>query len=211
MPWAASIAAAIALLVLAVAAPTASATTDRVDYSDQVNPICASSNLQTEQLYVSLEAQENRLFNQRIRGRKQARRVIRQFRRLENQLPFQVIAIYRAELAQLKAVAPPPGYEDVVARWLPVREELLNLDVQYLQFQQELDRVPARPRGKRPSRKARKRRVKRAERLENLSDQIEERLEADAKLNLELGAKLGAAYCVTGATGNLTPIHVFND
>jgi hypothetical protein len=190
------------LIALAIAASPALATTDRVDYSDHANPICASSNAQYEQLYDSFEQEEERLYDVRTKNRKQARRIQRRLEQLENEFPFRILAIYESELNQLKAITPPPGYDGTVANWLATRQQILTLYRQYVQIEQEEERGSVSFH-KRPSRKAIKRRQKRRENLERLSDQIEEQLITDAKLDLELGAKMGAAYCVTGATGSL--------
>jgi len=190
------------LVVLAFAASPAFATTDRVDYSDQANPICASSNAQYEQLYESFEQELKRLESVHPKNRKQARRFSKRFGKLYDELPFKILAIYQAELDQLKSIAPPPGYEETVASWLANRQQILTLYQQYLQIEQEEDNGFGTLH-KRPSRKAIKRRQKRRDNLERLSDQIEEQFVTDSKIDLELGAKLGAAYCVTGATGSL--------
>jgi hypothetical protein len=194
-----AIAIAVAAAGLALAATPARATTDRVDYSDQANPICASANKQMVQLYETFEAEIQRLDRAHPKSRKKARRLYKRFERLYEQLPFQYIAIYHAELAQLKAIAAPPGYEDVVGRWLGTREEILALYVQYVQIDQELENSPGL--GTHPSRKAIKRRQKRRANLHRLESQIEDKLLVDTEVDLELGAKLGAAYCVTGADG----------
>lgn len=193
---------AVAMAGLAIAAAPAGATTDRIDYSDQANPICASANKQVEDLYEFVEAETDRLESLRPRNRKKARRLLDRAERLYEQLPFQFLAIYQAELDQLKSIAPPPGYEGTVASWLATRQEIATLYQQYLQIQQEEDRLFGPP-GKRRSRKAIKRARKRRESLERASVRIVVRFGTDDKIDLELGAKLGAAYCVTGATGEL--------
>jgi hypothetical protein len=189
----------VAAAGLALAATPASATTDRVDYSDQANPICASSHRQVAQLYETFEAEIDRLEKLRPKSRKKSRRIYERVERLYEQLPFHFLEIYRAELEQLKAIVAPPGYEDVVARWLGTREEINVLYLQYLQIDQELENSPGL--GRHPSRKAIKRRQKRRANLEGLESQIVEKLLLDSEVDLELGAKLGAAYCVTGADG----------
>jgi hypothetical protein len=199
-----AIAIAVATAALALSAAPARATMDRIDYADQANPICASANKQVIQLYEAFEAEIERLDRAHPKSRKQARRLYKRFERLFEQLPFRYIAIYRAELEQLKAIAAPPGYEDVVGRWLGTREEILALYVQYVQIDQELENSPGL--GRHPSRKAIKRRQKRRANLHRLESQIEERLLADTEVDLELGAKLGAAYCVTGADGIIDPV-----
>jgi hypothetical protein len=197
-----AIATGVAVAALAMAATPARATTDRVDYSDQANPICASSNKQAEDLYEFTEAETDRLESLRPKNRKKALRNLQRAEQLYEELPFKELAIYQAELEQLKAIAPPPGYEGTVASWLGVRQEIATLYQQYLVNEQQQDRLFVGQRGKR-SRKAIKRRHKRHEALERTALQIVVQLLTDSKIDLELGSKMGAAYCVTGATGEL--------
>lgn len=200
-----AIGACAAMAALAISASPAAATTDRVDYSDQANPICASTNKQYEQVYEDFEAQLDRLEGRPSKNRKQARKRVRKFERIYEQLPFRILALYKAELEQLKAIAPPPGYEDTVARWLGTRGDIAALYERYLQIDQELEGPLVEPgkNGKKPSRKAIKRAQKRRTTLHRLEDQIEEQFLNDSEVDLELGAKMGAAYCVTSADGEI--------
>lgn len=195
-----AIAIAIAMAALAIVAVPAGATTDRVDYSDQANPICASANKQVVQAYEFVEAETDRLEGLHPKNKKKARRIRKRAERLYDQLPLQFLAIYRGELAQLKAIAAPPGYEETVARWLGAREQIAALYEQYLQIESALDSIEFA--GK--SRKAIKRALKRERNLTRLEDQIDDQLIAAFDLDLELGAKMGAAYCVTAATGDIS-------
>jgi hypothetical protein len=190
----------VALAALALTAAPAVATTDRVDYSDQANPICASANKQTVQLYEFIEAETERLEALHPKNRKQARRIRKRAERLYDQFPFQALAIYRASLEQLKGIAAPPGYEDTVARWLGAREQIAALYEQYLQIDIAIDSIEFA--GK--SRKAIKRALKRERKLEEREDQIDDQLIAAYDVDLELGTRMGAAYCVTGATGDVS-------
>jgi hypothetical protein len=207
-----AIAIGVALVALALSAAPADATTDRVDYSDQANPICASTNKQIQQTYEAFEAALERLDNGRPKNRKQARRQARKrdrlYERLYEELPLQVLALYKSELEQLKAISPPPGYEDTVARWLGTRGEIATLYEQYLQIDRELEGplVDSGKRGKRPSMKAIKRAQKRRANLHRLEDQIDDRLLTDFEIDLELASKMGAAYCVTGADGEIATV-----
>jgi hypothetical protein len=211
-----TIATGVATAALALTAAPAGATTDRLDYSDQANPICASTNKQIEQAYVAIEAALERLDNGHPKNRKQARRQAhkraRLFERLYEELPFQILALYKSELEQLKAISPPPGYEDTVARWLGTRGEIATLYEQYLQIERELEGPPvdSGEGTKRPSRKAIKRAQKRRANLHRLEDQIDERLLNDFEVDLELASKMGAAYCVTGADGEIATV-VFDE
>jgi phytoene dehydrogenase-like protein len=201
-----AIATGVGVAALALIVAPAHATTDRVDYSDQANPICISANKQTVQVYESVEAETERLEGLHPKNRKKARRIRKRAERLYDQLPFQFLAIYRAELEQLKAIAPPPGYEDTVARWLGAREQISALYEQYLQIENALDSIEFA--GK--SRKAMKRALKRERKLERLEDQNDDQLLVAFEVDLELGTKMGAAYCVTGADGEITPTVVFS-
>jgi hypothetical protein len=189
-------------IALAVAASSASAATDRLDYADQANPICKSSNKQVVDLYEAVETETDRLESLHPKSRKKFLRFHRRAEQLYEQLPFQILALYRAELDQLKAIGPPPGYEGTVASWLVARAEIASLYEQSLQIDQERERGFGSSH-KRPSRKAIKRRQKRARNLDRLSEQIDGQLLTDADADLELGTRMGAAYCVTGATGEL--------
>jgi hypothetical protein len=191
---------AVAMAALAIVAVPAGATTDRVDYSDQANPICASANKQVVQAYEFVAAETDRLEGLHPKNKKKARRIRKRAERLYDQLPFQFLAIYRGELEQLKAIAAPPGYEATVARWLGAREQIAALYEQYLQIESALDSIEFA--GK--SRKAIKRALKRERNLTRLEDQIDDQLFAAFDLDLELGAKMGAAYCVTAATGDIS-------
>ena len=191
------------LIALGVAASPAVATTDRLDYADQANPICKSSNKQVDDLYESTEAEIDRLESLHPKNRKKALRVHERSDQLYEQLPFRILELYRAELDQLKGIAPPPGYEGTVAPWLATRAEIASLYEQILLIDQERERPLLGPSGKRPSRKAIKRHHKRLQNLERLQLQIYGQLLTDADIDLELGTRMGAAYCVTGATGEL--------
>jgi hypothetical protein len=201
MPRGGIIAVGGSLIALALAASPALATTDRLDYADQANPICKSSNKQAEDLYESTEAEIDRLENLRPKNRKQARRIWAREEQLYEQLPFQTQALYQAELDQLKALAAPPGYENTVATWLGARQEISTLYLQIIQIDQQEEHLGDIR--KRPSRKAIKRRHKRYQALERLYNAAVDRILIVAEVDLELGTRMGAAYCVTGATGQL--------
>jgi hypothetical protein len=190
------------LMALGLVAAPALAATDRLDYADQANPICKSSNKQAEDLYEATEAEINRLERLNPKNRKQARRLHDRADQLYEQEPFQAQAIYQAELDQLKALSAPPGYENTVATWLGARQEFATLYLQIIQLdQREEQGFGSFPRH--PSRKALKRRQKRIQALERRYDAAVDRILVIAQVDLELGTRMGAAYCVTGATGQL--------
>jgi putative ribosome biogenesis GTPase RsgA len=93
-----------------------------------------------------------------------------------------------------------------VARWLGAREQISALYEQYLQIENALDSIEFA--GK--SRKAIRRALKRERKLERLEDQNDDQLLVAFEVDLELGTKMGAAYCVTGADGEITPTVVFS-
>lgn len=189
--------------MLALSAGPAFATSDRLDYADQANPICKSSNQQTDDLIQSTEAEIDRLYGLHPKSRKKARRLRERRDLLEQQLPFQIVALYQAELENLEKIAAPPGYESTVAAWLGTRQRISALYQQYLQVDQQLESGLGSFRGR--SRKAIKRHLKREQNLFKLEDQITQEFETESAADLELGTRMGAAYCVTGATGNLPP------
>lgn len=189
--------------MLALSAGPAFATSDRLDYADQANPICKSSNQQTDDLIQSTEAEIDRLYGLHPKSRKKARRLRERRDLLEQQLPFQIVALYQAELENLEKIAAPPGYESTVAAWLGTRQRISALYQKYLQVDQQLESGLGSFRGR--SRKAIKRHLKREQNLFKLEDQITQEFETESAADLELGTRMGAAYCVTGATGNLPP------
>jgi hypothetical protein len=198
------------LVALGLVAAPALATTDRLDYADQANPICKSANKQAVDLYEATEAEIDRIENVRAKNRKQARRLSKREDQLYVQLPFQTQALYQAELDQLKKLAAPPGYENTVATWLGNRQEISTLYLQVIQIEvqeeQGLGRFP-----RHPTRKALKRRHNRFEKLERLYNAAVDRIVILLDVDLELGTRMGAAYCVTGATGQLPAIIVDPD
>ena len=105
----------------------------------------------------------------------------------------------------MDALAVPTGLwsanENTVATWLGTRERIATLYLQIIQIDQEEE--TGFDFHKRPTRKAIKRRQKRIRNLERLYDAAVAQLEIDVQTDLELGTRMGAAYCVTGATGHL--------
>lgn len=190
------------LVALTLTAATAFATADRLDYADQANPLCKSSNKQMEDLYESTEAEIDRLYDLHPTSRKKAHRLSERRDQLEAQLPFQIQALYQAALDNLKSIAAPPGYESTVTAWLANRQQIATLYLQYLQIEQK-EEGGFESFHKRPSRKAIKRRHKQLQDLERQLDQTVGQLLTDGDVDLELGTRMGAAYCVTGATGEL--------
>jgi hypothetical protein len=201
------------IVALAIAAAPAYATTDRADYDAQVNPICASANARTKQLYDQFEALIKKLPNSgsgttsitsKGKSKKQRKqsKLERQVERLYEQLPFQVHAIYDAELAQLKQVAPAPGDETVTSNWLANRQAIQDLDAQFDALEQRIEKLFARAFSRRRIKVDTFAKVERKQkRLEAQANVIYEQLEQAGNKDVELGTQLGATYCVTQATG----------
>ena len=196
------------LVVLAIAASPALATTDRVDYDAQVNPICASANTRAKQLYDEFEALAKRLPNSGSgsasstgpKRNKKESKLQRRVERLFSQLPFQVQAIYDTELAQLKQVASAPGDEPLVSTWLANRQTMQDLNKQFNVLEARIERLFNREFKRRIIRSFEK--LERKEnRLQKKADAIYARLEPLRNGDVQLGTQLGATYCVTDATG----------
>jgi hypothetical protein len=201
------------IVALAVAAAPAYATSDRADYDAQVNPICASANAQVKQLYDQLEALLDKLpdsgsgttvITDKGKSKKQRKRSKqeREANRLFNQLPFQIKAIYDAELAQLKQVAPAAGDESLVANWLGNRQAIQDLNAQFNALEQRIERLFTREfKRRRFNLKAFERSERKQKRLEAQATALYEQLEQAENKDVEFGTQLGATYCVTQATG----------
>jgi exonuclease VII large subunit len=193
------------LVALALVAAPALATTDGPDYDAQVNPVCKSSNAEVEQLFTSFQQTFKALDRRanKLHGKKR-RRVEQQQERLYEQIPFQFLALESAELAQLKAIAPPPGDESLVRDWLASRELKLSLYQQSIPIEQRIEKVYEKNIGASSLEKFErklKRQQRQVKRLERQLDSLYDQYEAASKVDLELGTQLGATYCVTQATG----------
>jgi predicted nucleic acid-binding Zn-ribbon protein len=189
-------------VALAAVPATAEATTDRADYDAQVNPICAATNSQAKALYASFEQMERALDRRADKAHgKKRRRLEDRADALFSQLDDQNLAIYSAEFAQLKLVAPAPGDESLVAQWLGVQQTLFDLSAQISALEQRQARLFGKNFRKIHSINAFKRLEKKGRRLSRQEDALYEQLEQVYEQDIELGAKLGASYCVTEATG----------
>lgn len=203
-----AIALAIAMIALAITAVPALATSSRAEYDDQVNPICQSANTQAEQLLQAFEQQLRGLEGKQVRGKK-ARRLRKKIDRLYNQLPSQWLAIFQSEFEQLKAVPPAPGDEGLVSDWLGNRGRLLSLTAQLFEVERQLEKLydgVHRAHSLRAFKRLLKRQERQEKRLEALNESLYEQLESASKIDLELGTRVGATYCVTGATGSLSSV-----
>jgi hypothetical protein len=195
------IAPATVAVALAITAAPVFATTDVADYAAQVNPICQSANAQQKQLYESFEQAINRLHDKPARGKKGAK-IERRIDRLFTQLPIKSQAVLDAEFSQLKNVPPAPGDEGLVSDWLAIRQSELNLGRQLTALEIRIEKLfNFEP--KKLSIRAFNRQDRREKRLEQKANRLYKQLEPLGDTDLELGTRLGATYCVTGATGTV--------
>jgi hypothetical protein len=196
------IAAAVAVAALAISAPPAAATTDRADYVAQVNPICASAKSQARALWETFFRTTARLEKkaEKLRGKKRVR-VQRRIDELFNRLDDQILTVYSGALAQLKLVSPAPGDEALVAEWLATRQALQDLSVKSNALFERIDRLFTRGFQGARSFRAYRRWERKLKRLEKRTNALQALIVPLYEKDLELGAKLGATYCVTEATG----------
>ena len=181
-------------------ASSAYATTDRDDYDAQVNPICASANAQSEQVAQSFQLLFDQLKHRasKLHGKKKDK--------LEDRLNGVYydyldanIAVYYGELAKLKQVSPAPGDDGLVSDWLTARGTALDLSSQDNALERRYDRLFTK------SFSGSLRQFLKFQRklsiLERQLNVLDAQLQPIYRRNIELGAKLGAAYCVSEATG----------
>jgi hypothetical protein len=183
-------------------ASSAWATTDRDDYDAQVNPICASANIQSEQLGQAIQQTYARLKRKasKVHGRKRDK-LERRLDALFFDYSDQNVAVYLGEIARLRQVSPAPGDEALVSDWLSARQSTLDLTSQENALSRREDRLFTRTF---EHTKSLRQFIKAQKRLSILDRQIavlQSQLEPIYRQNVELGAKLGAAYCVSEATG----------
>jgi hypothetical protein len=199
---AASTVIAIALLAVAISAGPASAASTRAEYVAQVNPICASANSQARALWETFFKTTDRLEKtaKKLHGKKRIR-VQRRLDELFYRLDDQVLAVYSGALAQLKLIPPAPGDEALVAEWLATRQALQDLSAKSNALFQRIDRLFTRGFHEARSFRAFRRLERKMERLEKRANALQAQILPLYEKDLELGAKLGATYCVTEATG----------
>jgi hypothetical protein len=201
----------VAAVALGLTAPGAAATSDRAEYLAQVNPICATANQEIDRLtgevMRKLKRAEKKQKDQgggsvvvfpSAEGKKQKLPPFDKISQLFNWYTRQVLAVEDSELASLRAVAPAPGDETLVADWLNARGLQIALYRQILPIEKQIEKLFfASPRS--PGKYERiERRLKK---LERRSNQIYAQLLAAYENDIELGAQLGASYCVTQASG----------
>jgi hypothetical protein len=131
---------------------------------------------------------------------KKAKLLERRIEKLFNQLPVRITAIYDAELAQLKLIAPAPGDETLVSDWLANRQQIQDLTRQANALEKRANRLFDRAFTKH-SFQAYKKLTRKVDRLERQVNQIYRQVEPLTNKDVEIGTQLGATYCVTDATG----------
>jgi hypothetical protein len=182
--------------VLLLTAPGAGATADRAEYAAQANQVCAAGNAEAERLGTALQRKVNSIYR-RMEKRpfspkkwdRWTTRIDTLFRRYQR--AYLELATRSLEtLAQIPAA---PGDEQLVAGWIAVRRESIQV---YSRLGGGFQVVVADNVTKR-TKKARRRAKRRAAEEKRLYRRYLELYELD----VEYASTLGAAYCVTGATG----------
>jgi hypothetical protein len=181
---------------MAIGSATAHAASTRAEYAAQVNPICAAASAEDQRLTESAEQELGRIHRalKGAEGRKRQKLLARD-RKLSSALPDRHLRIRYSELAQLRAVAPAPGDDGLVATWLDGRKQNLDLTSKVNSIDRRVERLFKRFRTRdieELNRLDRKIRVldKRANELNNQVFELETQ-------NDELGTQLGATECVT--------------
>jgi hypothetical protein len=123
MPWAKSIAAAIALLALGITDSSAHAASTRAEYVAQVDPICQSAQAQE-----AAASQPLLRAIRRARHHKPNRRLTRRLRRLSAGVASQKAAIEHAANNQIATIPPAPDDVSLIQVWLRARNELIDLE-----------------------------------------------------------------------------------
>jgi ribosome-associated translation inhibitor RaiA len=202
--WGGAIATGVAAAALAIAASPARATTDRNDYDAQVNPICASANAEAEQAYEAFEQSFAQLKRKasKVHGKKREK-ISRRIDSLFFDVGDQQVAVYAAEVERLKQVSAAPGDESLVADWLATRQQVVDLSAESNRLQREEDRLFTRTFSGVKSFRKFIRLQKKLSVLDRQLNVLASQIEPLARRDIELGAKLGASYCVSSATGTL--------
>ena len=192
---------AFALVAMAVGPAAAQAATDRADYAAQVNPICAAANAQSKAIYESAEQAVERLSRRakKHRGKKNDR-LFQQLSKVFFDAGDQSLAVARAALAQVRVVLPAPGDESIVSEWLATDQALLDMSAESNALSRRIDRLFTAEITFHSFR-ALERHERKLKRLEQQANTLYAQIEPLAERYTELGAKLGATYCVSDATG----------
>ena len=186
-----------ATVALAALPSVALATTDRNDYADQVNPICASANAQDQQLTARAEERFAQLHRELRRAHGQRReKLLAQDRKLTAALPDRHLAIHYDELRRLRTVAAAPGDGLLVTSWLDARKTGLDLTHQLNKLDRRSERLL----------KATAHTIdigtlnildRKIKRLDKRANRLENRVISAESTDFDLGAELGANDCIT--------------
>lgn len=205
---------AVAGLALVSAVPSASATANRPEYQAQVNEICANANREQERivgvLIRKLKRAEKKqggsgeiiFFTERavLAAKKKGKpkpetdpltRIFNHYNRL-------LLAVEDSELASLVQIAAAPGDEALVADWLRSRELQNRLYREAIHIEARIEKLF---RANLRTRKEVLRLLKKLEKLERRYERIVEQAAAAYETDIEVGARLGASYCITDASG----------
>jgi hypothetical protein len=113
----------------------------------------------------------------------------------------QQVAVYNGELGRLKQVPAAPGDEKLVSDWLAARQQVLDLTTQANALARVEDRLFTRAFEKVTSLRKFIRLQKKVSAIDRQLNVLQSQIDPLYRQDIELGAKLGAAYCVSEATG----------
>ncbi len=167
------------LALLAAAGPAFGAAT-RAEYANQVNPICAAANAETQRIFEEAFRKDE---GKRRSGFKHFNRAARESH-----------AVHVAAFAQIKLISAAPGDESLVAAWIAADEQLLALSERSQRLSEKLDKLFFKkftPFGG----------GRKAKRIERKLDRLIAEIEPLLELYISYGTQLGVTYCVTGASG----------
>jgi hypothetical protein len=174
--------------------------TSRGDYAALVNPICASTNAEVDELS-RRTSRELKLLDRKLKRATGAdrRRLLARRQKLSSSLPGRRLKLFSAELGQLRSVPAAPGDESLVLSWLDTRKAILDLSAQVNLIDRRVDSLLGRfttrsiPELNRLERKIRK--------LDKRAGQLNNQLISLQNLDDDLGTELGAASCIAEAGG----------
>jgi hypothetical protein len=206
---------AVAAAALAMTAPGAQATANRAEYQAQVNEVCVTANREAERIFGALirklikaekrgkgdgesevvffSVQRKRIavpLSHKQPGPDPITRIFRHFSRL-------LLLVDESELANLRQVAPAPGDDGLVNDWLSSRALQIELYREALRLDARLEKLFETGPGKIGFEGF----FKKLAKIERRYEQIAEQAFAAFDTDIELGARLGASYCITDATG----------
>jgi hypothetical protein len=193
----------IASAALALGAAPALATADRAEYAANANPVCAAANAQSERLLDDFSRRLTKLSQKENESRgRNGRSPFTDIDRMFSRINARLLALSAATNGQLQNIAPAPGDEAIVGSWLAARTESVALLVRSNRIDKKISRLfnqtfsGSLGKGFKAIRRAEARQRKLEARQARIAARYFELYEVD----VELGTKLGATYCVTSAT-----------